>query len=411
MPSFELFVAQRYLRAKRKQAVISIITVISILGVAAGVMALIIALAVTTGFKNTLQRSLLGATAHITLLSKNPAEGIENWRELATRLSKLPHVLNANPTLFGEVLFAGPLRGQGGVLKGLDMQSTTAFADLSKYMKQGSMDGLAKVGERFPCILLGSVMAEKTGMLLNSVITVISPQGEITPLGPRPSSYQFRVCGIYKSDFFELDSLWAFASLEQTQRVTSLPGVVSAIEFRVDDIYQAPEIAKQIEQAAAGNVAATHWQEQNRPILNALKMDRIVTLITIGLIELIAGLNILISLVMMVMEKNKDIAILVSMGARVSQIRKIFVMQGLIIGAVGTALGLIAGYTISYLAGHYHWIQLDEAVYSLSYVPFEPRWTDGVWVAAAAMVVSYLATIYPARAAARILPLESLRYE
>ena len=404
MQSFELFVAQRYLRAKRKQAVISLITVISILGVAAGVMALIIAMAVTTGVKNTLQKSLLGATAHVTLLSKNPAEGIENWRELTAKLAKTPNVINVNPTLFGEVLLGGPLRAQGGVLKGLDPQYPGGYAEIAHSLTAGSFESLSKQNGKYPCIVVGSALAEKTGMMMNSIMTVVSLQGEITPLGVRPSSFQFRVCGIYKTDFFELDSMWAFASLEQTQRVMSLDAVASAIEFRVEDIYQAPAIAKQIEQAAGPKFSATHWQEQNRPILNALKMDRVVAVITMGLIELIAGLNILISLVMMVMEKNKDIAILVSMGARVAQIRKIFVMQGLIIGAVGTTLGLIAGYTLSFLAGHYRWIKLDEAAYQLSYVPFEPRWMDGVWVAAASMLVSYVATIYPARTAARILP-------
>ena len=199
--------------------------------------------------------------------------------------------------------------------------------------------------------------------------------------------------------------------LEETQKVLSLGDTVSAIEFRIDDIYKAPEVAKVVEQAAGKQFAATHWQEQNKQILSALKMDRVVTLITIGLIELIAGLNILISLVMMVMEKNRDIAILVSMGAQVAQVRKIFILQGLIIGGVGTAIGLVLGYGISFLAGHYRWIQLDEAIYSLSFVPFEPRLLDALWVAAASMLVSYLATLYPARAAARILPVESLRYE
>ena len=411
MAGFELFVAQRYLRAKRKQAVISVITVISIIGVAAGVMALIIALAVTNGFKNTLQNSLLGATAHVTLLAKETEHGIENWRELIAKLSGTAHVLNTSPTLYGHVLFAGPQQGQGGILKALDMGSTSEVAEISKFIRTGSVEGLRKKTGRYPCILLGSVLAEKTGMLQDSVLTVISPQGEITPLGVRPSSFQFRVCGIYKSDFFDLDSVWAFTSLEETQKVLSLGDTVSAIEFRIDDIYAAPEVAKVVEKAAGKQFAATHWQEQNKQILSALKMDRVVTLITIGLIELIAGLNILISLVMMVMEKNRDIAILVSMGAQVAQVRKIFILQGLIIGGVGTAIGLVLGYGISFLAGHYRWIQLDEAIYSLSFVPFEPRLIDAVWVAAASMLVSYLATLYPARAAARILPVESLRYE
>ena len=409
-PGFELFVAERYLRARRKQAVISLITVISILGVAAGVMELIIALAITNGFRNTLQRTLLGATAHVSILEKTPDEGISGWRETRLKLARLPHVRSASPALYGHVLYSGPAQGQGGVLKGIQLDSGVERKELESVLREGSLDGLGRKGG-LPGVVLGSRLAQQTGMMLASVVTVISPQGELTPLGPRPSYQRCRVVGIFESGFFDIDSTWAFTSLETSQRLLGLGDVVNSIELKLDDIYAAPEVAKAAEAAVDRRYAATHWMEQNRQLLNAFRMDRAVTVITIGLIQLVAALNILISLVMMVMEKNKDIAVLVSMGARAGQIRRIFMLQGLLIGAVGAALGLAAGYTISHLADRYRWIRLDEEIYSLSFVPFEPRWTDGLWVAAAALLVSWLATLYPSRAAARVLPAEALRYE
>jgi len=409
-PGFELFVAERYLRARRKQAVISLITVISILGVAAGVMALIIALAITNGFRNTLQRTLLGATAHVSILEKTPDEGISGWRETRLKLARLPHVRSASPALYGHVLYSGPAQGQGGVLKGIQLDSGVERQELESVLREGSLDGLGRKGG-LPGVVLGSRLAQQTGMMLASVVTVISPQGELTPLGPRPSYQRCRVVGIFESGFFDIDSTWAFTSLETSQRLLGLGDVVNSIELKLDDIYAAPEVAKAAEAAVDRRYAATHWMEQNRQLLNAFRMDRAVTVITIGLIQLVAALNILISLVMMVMEKNKDIAVLVSMGARAGQIRRIFMLQGLLIGAVGAALGLAAGYTLSHLADRYRWIRLDEEIYSLSFVPFEPRWTDGLWVAAAALLVSWLATLYPSRAAARVLPAEALRYE
>jgi lipoprotein-releasing system permease protein len=407
---FEFFVARRYLKAKRKQAVISLITVISIAGVAAGVMALVIALAVNNGFRNTLQRNLLGATAHVTILEKEPLYGIPDWDQVLARARGLPHVLGAAPVLYGTVMISGPGRSTGGVLKGVDLASELQMSGILRHLKEGSLEGL-KPGDGLPGIILGSKLAQAIGASLDSIVTIISPQGELTPFGPRLTPFRFRVAGIFESGFFDLDSSWAYTSLPLAQRALFLSGVVNAIELKLDDLYAAPSVAKQAEAAFQPKLAATHWQEQNRQLLNALRMERVVTVITIGLIQLVAALNILITLVMMVMEKQKDIAILVSMGARREQIRKIFMLQGVIIGAVGAVLGLAAGYTLCYLADHYRWIRLDEEVYSLSFVPFEPRWVDGIWIAGAAILVSFLATIHPARAATRIAPVEALRYE
>ena len=404
---FELFVAGRYLRAKRKQAVISVITVISILGVAAGVMALIIALAINNGFRNTLQRSLLGATAHVTILEKKPEFGIQNWQELDAKLRKIPHVTSASPSLYGPVLAVGPIQSTGAVLKGISLESTP---DMLRHLKAGSFDRL-KDDEGLPGIILGSRLADSTGMKLNSVLKVISPQGELTPLGSHLTPFRFRVVGLFETGFYDIDNGWAFTSLKSAQIVFGLTDVVNAIELRLDDIYKAPEVAKEAESIIGPKLGATTWMEQYRQIMGALNMEKIVTAVTVGLIELVAALNILITLVMLVMEKNRDIAVLMSMGAKRRQIRKIFVYQGLLIGIVGTVLGLTLGYGISILAEHYRWLTLDPDVYALSYVPFEPRWMDGIWVAAAAIFVSFIATLYPARSATRIAPAEALRYE
>lgn len=409
---FELFVALRYLRAKRKQAVISIITIISVIGVAAGVMALIIALAINNGFRNTLQRTLLGATAHVTVLEKAPGTGIANYRDVIADLLKQPHVESAAPTLYSSVFLRGPMQATMAILKGIDTSSSAHRSDLLRNLKAGSIDGLeGNDRDALPGVILGSRLANALGIKLNDRLTVISPQGEMSPLGVRPAYYTFRVAGVFESGFYDLDSAWAFTSMKQMQRILSLGDVANAVEVKVKPVEEAVNVAKAVESRLGNDLTATHWMEQNRNILNALRMERIVTVITIGLIQLVAALNILISLVMMVMEKYRDIALLLSMGAKREQIRRIFLMQGLLIGVTGTVIGLVLGYGISYVADHYRLIQLDEQVYALSHVPFEPRWVDAIWVAGGAVVVSILATLYPARNATRILPAEALRYE
>jgi lipoprotein-releasing system permease protein len=407
---FEFFVALRYLKAKRKQAVISIITVISIIGVAAGVMALVIALAINNGMRNTLERSLLGATAHVTVLEKEPGGGIENWRELAAKLRGMPHVISASGSLYEPVYLSSPVQSAGGYLKGIEVGDDLKAGGLASHMKEGSLAGLRGAAKP-PGIVLGSQFAGRTGLLTKSIVTVLIPQGELTPFGPKPTMFQFRVAGTFETGFYDLDSAWAFTSLASAQRAFGLRDVVNAVELRIDNIDLAPEVAKAAEAIAGPKLAATTWMEQNRPIFNALKGEKAVTIVTVGLIELIAALNILVALVMMVMEKYRDIAVLMSMGARREQIRRIFVYQGLLIGTVGTVVGLAAGHVLSFLANHYRWVRLDESVYSLSFVPFEPRWVDSVWIAAAAILIAYLATLYPSRSATRIAPAEALRYE
>jgi len=408
--AFESFVARRYLTAKRRQAVISIITAVSIIGVAAGVMALIIALAITNGFRTTLQNSLLGATAHVNVVEKEIGIGFEEWMPIAKKLSELPHVTSATGVLYTQVLFSGPQTSQGGFLKGIPESNSAEREELRRYIRQGNLDRL-KVSDGYPPIILGAKLAQKSGMLLNSIVTVVIPNGELTPSGPRPSYPRFRVVGLFESGFFDVDNTFAYATLPDVQRVLGLDNSINAIELKLDDINTAVSVADAAKKIISDKLTATHWEEANRNVLNALKMDRIVTIITISLIQLVAALNILISLIMMVMEKSKDIAIMVSMGARWEQIRRIFIFQGLYIGGIGTVIGLVLGYGISYAAESGRWFTLDAEIYALSYVPFQPRPMDAIWVAAMALSVSFLATLYPARRATAVLPAEALRYE
>jgi lipoprotein-releasing system permease protein len=408
---FELFIARRYLSARRKQVVISVITVISVIGVAAGVMALVIALAINNGFRNTLERSLVGATAHVMILEKERGPGIEGWEEIAERLAKLPNVVSAEPGLYDGGYVSGPINGSEAVIKGITAGKGAPTREFLAKLKAGSFEDLQAGGEELPGIILGVRMAERLGAQVGKPVELLVPNGQLTPLGPRPSVVRLRVAGIFETGSSDIDSGWAYMALDAMQRAYGLDDVVNSIELQLNDIYQAPFVASFAEAVIGPKLAATTWQEQSRQVMNALRMERVVSMVTIGLILIVAALNILITLVMMVMEKHRDIAILMSMGARAAQIRRIFVLEGALIGAVGTVIGLAVGYTLCYLAGEHRWIRLDEEVYPFSFVPFEARWLDGVWIAAVAMAVSLVATLYPARSATRIAPAEAIRYE
>jgi lipoprotein-releasing system permease protein len=254
-------------------------------------------------------------------------------------------------------------------------------------------------------------MADEIGATVGSIVLVTSPQGELTPFGMVPKYIRFHVAGVFNSGFYDYDSSWAFIRLADAQQLFGLGDVISVIQFKLDDIYLAGEVARQLEQTAGSGFMATSWMEQNKPLFRALRLERVVTFITIGLIVIVAALNILISLIMMVMEKTKDIAVLMSLGTKKKQIRRVFIAQGVLIGVIGTAIGLVIGYAISYAGGHYHFISLSPEVYSIDYVPFAPRLTDGLIVALVSVGISFGATIYPSWSAARILPAEALRYE
>ena len=406
---FETFIARRYLRAKRKQVMISVITVISVIGVASGVMALVIALAINNGFRNTMERSFLGATAHVAVVERVTGEGISGWQQRAQEFLKVPHVQSVMPSLYDYALVSN-LKSTYATIKGVPATPDAPLPDALTHLKAGSVDAFRQQG-RLPVVILGSKLAAQIGAVVDRPVQLLIPNGQLTPFGTRPSVENVLVAGVFETGLYDMDNNWAFMTLPDVQRLFGYGDVANSIELTLDDVDYTTEVAATVSTMIDQNLGATTWEETNRHVFEAFQLERRVYVIVIGLIQLVAGLNILITLVMMVMEKHRDIAILMAMGARAGQIRRIFVFKGAIIGAIGTAIGLIAGHLLSYFADRYRWVSLDETVYPLAYVPVEPQMLDAVWIAAAAMAVSLLATLYPARSATRILPVESMRYE
>ena len=414
---FELFVAARYLRARRRQAVVGLITVISVVGVAAGVAALIIALAITNGMRRDLQQRLVGSTAHVQLM-RTAGDGIRDWRPLMARLAEVPHVTAVAPGLYGQVLISRGARSGGALIKGIIPADERRVGNLLQSVNEGSAAELAPdtstapAGDELaPPLVIGHELALTLGAEVGDTLLVTSPQGELTPLGLVPRYQRFRVVGIFSSGFYQYDDGYAFMRLKDAQRLFSEPDLVSVISFKIDDLYKAEQVGKAIEAAAGQGFETTNWMEQNRELFRAMKLEQDVTFIVLALIVVVAALNILIALTMMVMEKTRDIAVMMSFGVTAEQVRKIFLLQGLLISAVGTTLGLVLGYAASMVGSHYRFIHLDASVYSIDYLPFAPRLVDALVVAGVSLGMSLLATIYPSSSAASVLPAEALRYE
>jgi lipoprotein-releasing system permease protein len=414
---FELYVALRYLKAKRRQAVVGVVTTISIAGVAAGVAALVIALAITNGMRRDLQDRLLGSSAHVQLM-KVKGDGIRDWQPLIERLRKVPHVTAASPGLYEQVLVARGARDGGALLEGILPADERSVSDLLSTATPGSEGALepqpqpaSTLNAELPPIVLGQDLAQSVGASVGDSVMVISPQGEMTPFGIIPKYVHFRLAGIFHSGFYQYDAQMGFLRLADAQRLFSEPDLLSVISFKVDDLDRAPAIGQAVEQAAGKGYMTTNWMEQNRELFRALKLEQVVTFIVIALIVIVAALNILIALTMMVMEKTRDIAVLMSFGVEPGQVRRIFLLQGFLISLIGTAAGLVLGYLAAWAGGHYHFIHLPADVYSIDTLPFAPRLLDGLLVSVVSIGISLLATLYPSSAAAGILPAEALRYE
>src|SRR5450631_633808 len=423
----ELFIAARYLRAKRRQAVVGVITLISVIGVAAGVASLIIAMAITNGMQRDLQEKLVGSTAHVMLM-RVAGDGMRDWRPLLERLRALPHVTAAAPALYEEVLISRGAKSAGALVDGIIPADQRTVSDLLQSVKKGSAEALEPIdpthdgvavmngapglvaAQAVPPIVIGKDLAESIGADVGDTVLVTSPQGELTPLGLVPRYQRYTVTGIFSSGFYQYDASYAFIRLADAQRLFSEPDLISAISFKVDDMYKADVVGREIEQAAGGGFQTTNWMEQNRELFRALRLEQVVTFIVLALIVCVAALNILIALTMMVMEKTRDIAVLMSFGVSETQVRRIFLLQGLLISVIGTAIGLVVGYGVSWFGGHYHF-PLNAEVYSIDYLPFAPRVVDALIVAAVSLGVSSVATLYPSRSAAKVLPAEALRYE
>lgn len=405
---FEWFVARRYLRSPYRPAVLRLVTLFSILGVTAGVATLVIALAMNTGFRETLQDRLLGVQAHVALT--RPGSEIRDYEALASKLAAIPGVRSVTPAAYQTVLLSFGGEAIGVVAKGVEPDRERRGDEALQRIVAGTLD-FAPDADGIDALLVGKQLADDWKMRPGDYVTLTSPQGRLTPFGLIPRTRRFRVTGIFDSGFYDYDRNWCFMTLHAAQSLAGTSDVVNALEFRLYNPERAAEVARRAEQVSGQGFMATTWIEQNFALFRALRLEKLVTAIFIGLITFVAGLNILVVLSMTVTDKARDIAVLMSMGARRAQIRNIFLWQGIAVGSTGTLLGLILGYAFALIAGSYQLIPLDPQIYAVSYVPFHPSVLDGVWIAVAAMAISIGATILPARSAARLLPVEILRYE
>ncbi|HLK02988.1 MAG TPA: ABC transporter permease [Candidatus Acidoferrum sp.] len=407
--SMEWFIARRYLRSPNRPAVLRLVTFFSVLGVAAGVCTLVISLAMNAGFRETLQDHLLSVTSHISL-TKPGSSAISNYRDLAKELGAIDGVRTATPAVYQTVLLSFGGQARGIVTKGIETSTEAKNDQALKTIAAGRLDFSADA-DGVEGIVIGKQLASDWKMSPGDFVTLTSPQGRLTPFGLLPRTRRFRVTGVFDSGFYDYDANWCFLDLKAAQQLAGSSDVVNVIEFRLADPERADQIAKQISAKSGEGFAAATWMEENRPLFRALRLEKLVTAIFIGLITFVAGLNILAVLSMTVTDKAKDVAVLLSMGARREQIRTIFLWQGIAVGACGTLVGLLLGYSFAWTAGTFHWIPLDPQVYAVSYVPFHPSVLDGVWISAISMLISIGATLVPARAAARLLPVEILRFE
>jgi lipoprotein-releasing system permease protein len=403
---FELFVAIRYLKAKRKQAVISLITLISAIGVAAGVAALIIALAVNGGFRADLTKKLLGAQPHVSVASKERSQGITEYMSIVRKVEEVPGVAVAAPSLYQTVLVSGPASSKGVNMKGIIPEMETRWSALSNNMVEGTLNDFQ--GDK---VIIGKELAKTLGTAKGDRIRIIGVETRITPLGEVPRSRVVEVAGVFSSGLYEYDDGYIYVPLNTAQRLLGLSDVVAFIDVKVNDPDQANAIGQRIVAMLGGNFDFEDWMSMNKSILQALLLEKLVMFVTIGLIVLVAALNIVGTLIMMVLEKTRDIAILLSMGATGENIRRIFILQGVIIGLVGTISGVIIGLVTSHFADKYHWISLAPDVYTIAYVPFKAAPLDSVMVAVSAILISFLATLYPSATASKLRPVEALRYE
>lgn len=406
---FEWFVAQRYLRSPYRPAVLRLVTLLSVLGVAAGVATLVIALSMNTGFRETLQDRLLGVTAHISL-TRPGSGGIKNYEEMARKLADLPGVRSVTPAVYQTVLLSFGGEARGVVTKGVDPERERKTDEALERIVAGKLD-FSPDADGIEALLIGKQLADEWRISPGDYVTMMSPQGRLTPFGMFPRTRRFRVTGIFDSGFYDYDENWCFMTLAAAESLSGAGDLVNVLEVRLNQPERAAEVAEEVQRAAGPGFSATTWMEENHALFRALRLEKLVTAIFIGLITFVAGLNILVVLSMTVTDKARDIAVLRSLGARREQIRKVFLWQGVTIGAVGTLAGLILGYAFSFISGSYQLIPLDPQVYAVPYVPFHPSLFDGLWITAVAMGISIGATILPARAAVRLLPVEILRFE
>ncbi len=406
---FESFVALRYLRSPNRPAVLRLVTLLAVIGVAAGVTTLVIALAMNTGFRQAIRDRLLTVTAHVNLKPVGP-EGIRNYRELMARLAGTPGVRSIEPAIYDTVLLSSGNHARGVVLKGVDPELERNASEALHRIVAGSADFRADA-DGIPAILVGRLLADDLKISAGDYLTLTSPQGSLTPFGMLPRSRRFHVTGIFDSGFYDYDANWTFVTLGSGQAMAGIGDVVSLLEVRVNNLDDAGRVAAEISNRAGSGFAVSTWMDENRALFRALSLEKLVTALFIGLITFVAGLNILVVLTMTVTDRSKDIAVLMAMGARRQQVRKLFVLQGLVVSLVGTFAGLVLGYLLAWVADRWELIPLNPEIYAIPYVPFHANGFDALWIAAAALAISIAATTLPARSASKILPVEILRFE
>jgi len=414
--SYELFISLRHLRAKRKQFFISVITLLSIVGVAVGVMALIVVLAVMTGFENDITSKIVGMTAHV-LVRQHGGKGLENYRGVTERVREIEGVVAATPFIFNQVMLTSEFGITGSVLRGIDPENIGDVTSLVENTKLGSVEALKSAGP--PGIIIGSELSKTLGVSVGNWLNVVTPLGTMTPLGMAPKRERFKVVGIFTSGYYEYDTSFAYISISSAQKFFNMRDVVTGIEAKVTDVYKARAVARRIEKALGFPFWTTDWMAMNRNFFKALKMEKVAMFIILTLIVFVAALAIVTTLIMVVMDKTRDIAILKSMGSTTFSIMKIFIFEGLIVGVVGTILGTILGLLIAYnleaitqfLEGLFRFKFLPGDVYYIDELPSTVRPLDVVLIDGIAILLSFLATLYPSRKGAGLDPAEALRYE
>jgi lipoprotein-releasing system permease protein len=406
--SFELFVALRYLLARRKQAFISLISLISTIGVAVGVMALIIALALMTGLQGELRDRILGSTAHVYVWKTG---GIDDYRTEVARLERLEGVVGAGPAILGKALISSERADAFISLKGVDPSLERKVTDIQRAMQRGSLDGLRPSSEdALPGILLGRNLAAQLGLEVGDTATLLTPQGTLSPMGMIPRTRRVTVAGIYALGLYEFDAAYGFVSLDFAERLLG-KAAPDLIELRVGDIDEARAISQAVVGELGPEYVSQSWADMNQALFSALWLEKMAISITIGLIVMVAALNIVASLILLVMEKSRDIAILKTMGTSSRRVMRIFMLQGLVIGVVGTTVGATMGLVLCEILDRYRLIQIPMDVYQVSYVPFVVEPFDFALVVVSAILICFLATIYPSRQASRLDPVQALRFE
>jgi lipoprotein-releasing system permease protein len=407
--TFEWLVALRYLRSPNRPAVLRLVTLLAVIGVAAGVTTLVIALSMNTGFRQAIRDRLLGVTAHVNLKPLSP-EGIRDYRQQMAALSSTPGVRSIVPAIYNTVLLSIGGRARGVVLKGVDPALELKAGEALHHIVAGSAN-FEPSADGIPVLLVGRILAYELRISAGDYVTLTSPQGNLTPFGMLPRARRFRVGGIFDSGFYDYDANWGFVTLGSAQSLAGVGDVVSLLEVRVAKLDDAQAVANELVQRAGPRFTATTWMDENRALFRALSLEKLVTALFIGLITFVAGLNILVVLTMTVADRARDIAVLMALGTRRRQIRRIFVLQGLVVSITGTVAGLVAGYGSAWILDRWRVIPLNPEVYAIPYVPFHANGFDAIWIAAAALAISIAATILPSRSAARILPVDILRFE